>query len=160
MVWNTTQSSLYNAPQRRSYPNGAGNRPAPRSAAVNEQGAQHNVNPNRQVAPRNFSPNEQPAPSNVNPHEQPAPNNPHPNVQPAPELPPKEQSEPCAAPPRREEPPREGDSPQRRNAAPRGFLSALTGDSDALLLCALIFLLLHEKADMKLVLALAFVLLC
>ena len=44
----------------------------------------------------------------------------------------------------------------RRRSDP---LSALLGDRDALLIAAVIILLMNEKADMKLVLALAFVLL-
>ena len=45
--------------------------------------------------------------------------------------------------------------PQRRSDP----LSSLLHDRDALLICAVIFLLLNEKADMKLILALVFVLL-
>ena len=44
----------------------------------------------------------------------------------------------------------------RRRSDP---LSALLGDRDALLIAAVIFLLMNEKADMKLILALVFVLL-
>lgn len=40
-----------------------------------------------------------------------------------------------------------------------GFLQKLTGDSDSLLIIALIVLLWREKADMKLIAALAFILL-
>ncbi len=43
--------------------------------------------------------------------------------------------------------------------SPGGFLQRLTGDRDSLLIIALIVLLLHEKADMKLIAALAFILL-
>ena len=45
--------------------------------------------------------------------------------------------------------------PPRRNDP----ISGLLHDRDALLICAVIFLLLNEKADMKLILALVFVLL-
>lgn len=40
-----------------------------------------------------------------------------------------------------------------------GFLQRLTGDRDSLLIIGLIVLLMHEKADLKLIAALAFILL-
>lgn len=45
------------------------------------------------------------------------------------------------------------------SAAPGGFMQRLTSDRDSLLIIGLIVLLLHEKADMKLIAALAFILL-
>ena len=55
----------------------------------------------------------------------------------------------------------------RRNAAPAppphstpgSLLQKITGDRDFMLIAALIILLLHEKADMKLIAALAFIIL-
>lgn len=62
------------------------------------------------------------------------------------------------------EPARESARPQPQRSCARPMprrndpISALMSDSDALLICAVILLLLHEKADMKLILALVFVL--
>ena len=47
----------------------------------------------------------------------------------------------------------------RESSAPGNLLQKLTGDRDCLLILALIVLLLHEKADMKLIAALAFIIL-
>ncbi|MGN1340181.1 MAG: hypothetical protein ACI4WS_07800 [Oscillospiraceae bacterium] len=50
--------------------------------------------------------------------------------------------------------------PRPRTTYPQGsFLQRLTGDRDFMLIAALIVLLLHEKADMKLIAALAFIIL-
>ncbi len=49
--------------------------------------------------------------------------------------------------------------PPRGTQQPGNILQRLTGDRDFLLIAALIILLLHEKADMKLILALAFIIL-
>lgn len=59
------------------------------------------------------------------------------------------------------------EAPPPRDTAPKqcgqvnnkNFMSRLLGDRDFLLIAALIFLLWHEKADMKLIAALAYVLL-
>ena len=91
------------------------------------------------------------------------PRNPHEHSQSPDNAPPRSPNEhaqsPDNAPPR--SPHEHAQSPD--NAPPRNLfraLSGITNDKDALLLIGLIFLLLHEKADTKLVLALAFVLLC
>ncbi len=59
-------------------------------------------------------------------------------------------------------PPREKCAEHRQCVCPKqpqeGLLSALTKDRDFLLLAALLLILMHEKADKKLILALAFVL--
>lgn len=47
----------------------------------------------------------------------------------------------------------------RESSAPGNLLQKLTSDRDCLLILALIVLLLHEKADMKLIAALAFIIL-
>ena len=67
---------------------------------------------------------------------------------------------PCGNAPRDRAPekPPCGNAPQRCTYPPDP-LRALMSDRDALILVALIILLVHEKADMKLILALAFVLL-
>ena len=67
-------------------------------------------------------------------------------------------AEPCGC---REEPSRESPCEEKPCPPPReqGFLQRLTSDRDSLLIIALIFLLWHEKADMKLIAALAFILL-
>lgn len=67
---------------------------------------------------------------------------------------------PCGNAPRDRSPekPPCGNAPQRCTHPPDP-LRALMSDRDALILVALIILLVHEKADMKLILALAFVLL-
>ncbi len=48
--------------------------------------------------------------------------------------------------------------PQTEKLQPRDPLSALLRDRDTMLIAALILILMHEKADKKLILALAFVL--
>lgn len=48
--------------------------------------------------------------------------------------------------------------PQTERPQPRDPLSALLRDRDMMLIAALILILMHEKADKKLILALAFVL--
>jgi len=50
-------------------------------------------------------------------------------------------------------------APRQYQTGNGGFLQRLTSDRDSLLIIALIVLLLHEKADMKLIAALAFILL-
>ena len=52
-----------------------------------------------------------------------------------------------------------GNAPRRAQHPPAVPIRALLSDRDALILIALILLLLHEKADIKLIGALAFVLL-
>lgn len=63
---------------------------------------------------------------------------------------------------KKEEQPKSFPPPQRRTPSGGSFgniLQKVTGDRDFMLIAALIILLLHEKADMKLIAALAFVLL-
>lgn len=50
-------------------------------------------------------------------------------------------------------------APPPKPAGQAGFLQRLTGDRDFLLIAALILLLWHEKADIKLIAALAYILL-
>lgn len=61
----------------------------------------------------------------------------------------------------RREQPRHSPQPcERPNSASSGnLLQRITGDRDFMLIAALILLLLHEKADMKLIAALAFIIL-
>lgn len=71
------------------------------------------------------------------------------------------EEQPCSC---SEEPPRKSpceDKPPRSCTPKRemGFLQRLTSDRDQLLIIALIILLWHEKADMKLIAALVFILL-
>ena len=61
----------------------------------------------------------------------------------------------CSPPPPEERQP----PPVRKPSQQGGILQKLTSDRDSLLIIALIILLLHEKADMKLIAALAFILL-
>lgn len=66
--------------------------------------------------------------------------------------------EPCRANP--EAPPPLDPAPKQCGQANnRSFISRLAGDRDFLLIGALIFLLWHEKADIKLIAALVYVLL-
>ncbi len=50
-------------------------------------------------------------------------------------------------------------APKRSIPANKGLINRIAGDKDFLLIAALIFLLWHEKADIKLIAALAYVLL-
>lgn len=58
-----------------------------------------------------------------------------------------------------ETPPSHDTAPKQCGQTNKSFLSRIAGDKDFLLIAALIFLLWHEKADFKLIAALAYVLL-
>ncbi|MGN1421897.1 MAG: hypothetical protein ACI4XA_00830 [Oscillospiraceae bacterium] len=147
MVWNNTQSSLYRAPRRAH---------SQFTPEIPPQNAPNNPQSPDNAPPR--SPHDHAQSPNSAP-----PRSPHDHAQSPNSAPPRDPHEHAQSPDNT--PPRNPhDHPQSpNNAPPRGIfqaLSGLTNDKDALLLIGLIFLLLHEKADMKLVLALAFVLLC
>lgn len=141
MVWNTSTSTLYRAVERHNNSEHAPNHERREPPAYGE------------LPPQREQPEHKP-------HE-------HGEALPKREKPHREPPKYRESPPRREQPRQEAcheprqdrGQPSRCGAVRRDPVSELLKDRDSLLIAALILVLLHEKADNKLILALAYVLL-